>query len=92
MNKRFKLDCLLGQRFKTLLELENKIKELSNRPNVLIYLDNETRLEGLDFIISGTLDSMRSEKGNGDFDFTLFYINDNQGNLYITEIINSRIN
>ena len=83
--ERINLDLLVGYRFEKLSHIEDEIKSLGDYPNLSLCLDNENECEDLDFKISGVLDEIKSEEGNGDGDFTLFYINDNQGNLYITE-------
>ena len=72
------LENLVGRRYKTLEELKNDIELLTGkRANTIIESESE-RYEHLDFMID-------YEFEEGDI-HTLFYLKDNGGNYYITEV------
>ena len=72
------LEKLVGRRYKTLDLLKNDIEILTGKTVNTIIESKSDRLEELDFMIDFEFE---------EFDVhTLFYLKDNGGNYYITEV------
>lgn len=67
------LGNLVGRRFSCMASIEEQFPEPVN-----IFLSESERLEAFDYMIDGEFDEHNS--------FTLFYLLDNVGLIYITEI------
>lgn len=67
------LENLVGRRFGCIESLKEQFSEEVN-----LFLSESERLEGFDYMLDGEFDEHNS--------FTLFYLLDNKGLIYITEI------
>lgn len=67
------LEGLVGNRYESIEDLKNDFLE-----DVNVFLSESERLEQYDYMLDGEFDQYNS--------FTLFYLLDNSGKMYITEI------
>ncbi len=73
-----KLEGLVGRRFGSLEELKAKIEDLTDRKVSTILESESEMMEGTDYMIDYEFEL---------FDIhTMYYLKDNAGNYYITEV------
>lgn len=73
------MERLVGRRYKTLEELKNDIEKVTNRKINAILESESERFEELDYMIDYEFIEQEDV-------YTLYYLKDNAGNYYITEV------
>lgn len=79
MKKLYKIEKIVGKRYMSLDEIKKEIERLTNTKITEIIRSSSERYEGSDFMLDFEF------KDDGDV-YTIYYLKDNAGNYYITEI------
>ena len=79
MKKLHKIEKMVGKRYASLDEIKKEIEKLTGVKVAEVIKSLSDRLKGTDFMLDFEF------KDDGDV-YTIFYLKDNAGNYYITEI------
>lgn len=80
-----KLENLVGYRFKSLKDIEKRLRKMGAE-NPKVCRSTSDRTDQQDFCLDCSLDKAGGESGDDYKDFSLFYLTDNAGHFYITEV------
>lgn len=75
-----KLEILVGKRYENLDLLKNNIETITNKKIEVITESNSDRFDDMDFMIDFYFENDESKV------YTAFYLKDNSGKYYITEV------
>lgn len=75
----FSMEKLVGKRFNNLKEIKKEIEKIKHKKIVGIFESESERPKEIDFMIDYEFDEM-------DDVYTIFYLKDNAGHYYITEV------
>lgn len=71
------MKSLVGKRFNSILAIKNYLENVLNMEDVIIIKSESDTFNGLDFVLDGE---------SNDEVFSIFYLVDNRGCMYVTEI------
>ena len=71
------MKSLVGKRFNSILAIKNYLENVLNMEGVSMIRSESDTLNGLDFVLDGE---------SNDEVFSIFYLVDNRGCMYVTEI------
>lgn len=80
MENIIKLENLVGKRYKNLDLLKHDIETITNKKIEVITESDSDRFDDMDFMIDFYFENDESNV------YTAFYLKDNSGNYYITEV------